>query len=172
MASARWLVAASGLPIAALAVWFGLLDPMPFGEGRCGSCGVEAWVTAAHVAAAVWLGGVVAIASASRTGAGPGPVTVAGLGAVALFVVVSLLWNPPLMVLLVALALAASPLLLPAAAVCWLVTTFAWGRPPGSEAELRRRFDLSLAGAWVTLTLLLPAVYGWVYIDRVNLITF
>jgi len=33
-----------GVPLVALAVWFGLLDKLPFGEGRCSSCGLEGYV--------------------------------------------------------------------------------------------------------------------------------
>src|ERR687895_442942 len=57
---------ACAVPLVALAVWFGLIDRLPFGEGRCSSCGVEGYVIGAHVAAAAWLGAVIACAAAAR----------------------------------------------------------------------------------------------------------
>ena len=42
------LHAAYMVPLLALAVWFGLIDRLPFGEGRCSSCGVEGYVIAAQ----------------------------------------------------------------------------------------------------------------------------
>src|SRR5215203_2143597 len=57
---------AMGVPLIALGVWFGAIDQLPVGEDRCASCGVEGYVIAAHVVAAVWLGAVVAATAAAR----------------------------------------------------------------------------------------------------------
>jgi hypothetical protein len=169
--SPRALLAACALPLVALAVWFGVIDPSPLGEGRCASCGLEGWAIAAHLAAAVWLGGVVALASALRRGAGPGPVTISALSAAAVFVLASLAFRP-LFTPLATVALVASFVLVPAVAIWWLVVTFAWRRPPASGRELERRWDMTLASAWISLALLLPAVYAWVWADRVEWLVF
>ena len=84
------LHAACAAPLLALAVWFGLVDSPAFDEGRCSSCGVEGYVIAAHVAAAVWLAAVVAFAAAARRDErdgirAPGPVTLRALAAVGAF---------------------------------------------------------------------------------------
>lgn len=97
--SGRTLLAlhlASAVPLLALAAWFGLVDRLPFGEGRCASCGLEGYVIAAHVVAGAWLGAVIAaIASARRQlGEGiaaPGRMTVWALVVVAFFAVASLI---------------------------------------------------------------------------------
>src|SRR5215213_5915038 len=90
---------AMGVPLIALGVWFGAIDQLPVGEDRCASCGVEGYVIAAHVVAAVWLGAVVAATAAARRRvregvAAPGRVTLRALAAVAAFVGASLVWHP------------------------------------------------------------------------------
>jgi hypothetical protein len=168
---------ACGLPIVALAVWFSLIDRLPFGEGRCSSCGVEDRVIAAHVVAAGWLGAVVAYAAAARRqvreGAGtPGRVTIGALALVALFVLASLLWHT-LFSVPAFMATIASIVLLPAAGIWWLIGAVAWSRrPPRTDGELDRRLGGELVAAWVSLTLLLPAVFGWVWLDRVDWLVF
>ena len=170
------LLAACSLPLVALALWFGLIDTPPFGEGRCSSCGVEAYVTAAHVAVGVWLGAVVATASAVRRRtsegvAAPGGVTVRVLAAVALVVLGSLAWHG-LFTVPAVIALFASLAVLPAAVVWWVISAIGWRRPAADGTEARRRLDLALATSWVSLVLLLPAVYAWVWLDRVEWIVF
>jgi hypothetical protein len=174
--SPRALLAACTLPLVALAVWFGLIDSPPIGEGRCESCGVEAYVIAAHVAVGVWLGAVVACASAvqrrSREGiAAPGGVTARALAAAALFVIASLAWHG-LFTVPAVVAIFASLAVLPAVAIWWVLAAIGWRRPAGDGAGPRRRPDLTLAMAWVSLALLLPAVYAWVWMDRVEWIVF
>jgi glucan phosphoethanolaminetransferase (alkaline phosphatase superfamily) len=165
------------LPLVALAIWFGLIDRMPFGEGRCSSCGMEGYVIAAHVVAAGWLAVLVACAAAARRrlqeGVGaPGRVTLTALAAVGLFVAASLVWHdlfsPPAFA-----AMLASLVLFPAAAIWWLVGPVAWWRrPPHTDRELRRRLGAQLTAAWMALTLLLPAMFGWVWADRVDWLVF
>src|SRR5437764_6129549 len=87
------------VPLVGLAVWFGVVDRLPSGEGRCSSCGVEGYVIAAHVAAAGWLAAMVMCAAAARREAregvrAPGRVTLIALAAVALFVAACLAWHP------------------------------------------------------------------------------
>jgi hypothetical protein len=178
--SARSLIAlhlACGLPIVALALWFSLIDRLPFGEGRCSSCGVEGYVIAAHVVAAAWLGAVVAYATAARRQAregtrAPGRVTTGALAFVALFVLASLFWHR-LFSVPAFVATIASIVLLPAAGIWWLIGAVAWSRrPPRTDGELDRRLGGELVAAWVSLTLLLPAVFGWVWLDRVDWLVF
>jgi hypothetical protein len=60
--------------------------------------------------------------------------------------------------------------LFPAATIWWLVGALVWWRrPPRTEAELRRHVAWALAAAWISLTLLLPAVFGWVWADRAHI---
>jgi hypothetical protein len=171
------LHAAWALPLAALGFWFGVVDTVPIGGGRCSSCGVEGYVIALHVAAAVWLGGVVAWAAAARRRLGegvaaPGPVTLAGLAAVALAVGASLAWHRLLDIPAVA-AMVVSLVLFPAAAIAWVALPFAWRRrPPRDHAQLERALGWELGLAWVSLVVLLPAVFGWVWADRVDWFVF
>lgn len=131
---------------------------------------------AAHLAAAVWLGGVVAYTSAlrrrTRDGtAAPGPVTTRALAAAALFVAASLVWHPLFTPPAIG-ALIASVALVPAAGILGLLAAIAWRRPPATGTELERRMCLVLAGAWISLTLLLPADFAWVWADRVEWLVF
>jgi hypothetical protein len=174
--SPRLLLAACAAPLVALALWFGVVDRVPFGDGRCASCGVEGYVIALHAVAAVCLSAVVGTASAlrrlAREGVGaPGPVTAWGLGAGALFAVASMVWHVVFTPLALA-ALAVSLVLLPAAAIWWLAATVLWRRAPETRPELLRRLDLTLATAWVSLAILLPAIFTWVWLDRVEWLVF
>jgi len=165
------------LPLVALALWFGVVDTPAIGEGRCASCGVEGYVIAAHLVAALWLAGVVAWTAAARRRltegiAAPGHVTLAGLGVVAVVVLASLAWHPLLNVPAFA-AMIASIALFPALAVLWVVQLVLWTRrPPASEDELAKRLRGELAMAWVGLVVLLPAMFGWVWADRVDWLVF
>src|SRR4051794_20317416 len=90
---------ACAAPLIALVLWFGAVDRLPVGEGRCSSCGVEGYVIAAHVIAAAWLGAVVACAAAARRevreGIGaPGRATIGMLTGVALFLAAGGGWHP------------------------------------------------------------------------------
>ena len=59
------------------------------------------------------------------------------------------------------------------AAIWWVVASIAWWRrPPRDDAELRRRVTGGLVAAWVALTVLLPAAFGWVWLDRVQWLVF
>jgi hypothetical protein len=178
--SARSLLAlhlACGLPIVALAAWLSLIDRLPLGEGRCSSCGVEGHVIAAHVVAAGWLGAVVAYTAAARRqvreGIGaPGRVTTGALACVGVFALASLIWHT-LFSVPAFVAMIASVVLLPAAGIWWLIGAVAWlRRPPQTAGELGRRLGGELVAAWVSLTLLLPAVFGWVWADRVDWLVF
>jgi hypothetical protein len=155
---------ATAAPLAALAVWFGAVDRLPFGEGRCSSCGVEDYVIAAHVAAAAWLGAVVAAADAARRNAPPGRVTVGALAAVGVFVVASLLWHR-LATLPAFAAMVASVFVGPAAAIWWTVRLVTWRRTFAQTGP-------ALVAAWVGLALLLPALFAWVWADRVEWLVF
>jgi hypothetical protein len=161
----------------ALAVWFGAIDRLGAGEGRCSSCGVEGYVVAAHVAAAIWLGGVVAYAAAVRRrlreGVGaPGRATVAVLAAIALYVAACLLWHPLFSPPALA-AMVASLLVYPVTAVYWIAEVVARvRRPPRDEAELDLRARRTLLLAWVSLVVLLPATFGWIWADRVDWLVF
>src|SRR3954463_5309118 len=108
---------ACAAPLIALVLWFGAVDRLPAGEGRCSSCGVEGYVIAAHVIAAAWLGAVVACAAAARRELregirAPGRATIGMLTAVALFVAVGVAWHPLFTVPVLA-AMVASVVLLP-----------------------------------------------------------
>jgi hypothetical protein len=167
----------AGLPLIVLGLWFSLLDRLPFGEGRCSSCGVEGYVIAAHVVAAAWLSGIVACAAAARRHvlegiSAPGPRTTGALMAVALFVVGSLIWHPLSSVPALA-AMLASVVMFPIAGIWWMIGLITWRhRPPRTDFELRRGLTGALAAAWVSLTVLLPAVFGWVWADRVDWLVF
>jgi hypothetical protein len=134
---------ACALPIAALAAWFVLIDRLPFGEGRCASCGVEGYVIAAHLVAAAWLGALGAAAAAARRRltdgvAAPGRVTGAGLVVVAVFVGASLLWHSVFTAAAYA-AMLVSLLLLPAGAIWWVLAGIGlWRHPPRTSVALRR----------------------------------
>jgi hypothetical protein len=168
---------ASAVPLVALAVWFGVIDRLPFGEGRCPSCGVEGYVIGAHVAAAAWLGAVIACAAAARRQLregvrAPGRATVVALAAVTVFVAASLLWHD-LFTLPAFATLIASVVIAPLAGVRWLVVVTAyWRRPTRTDSELRRRASGTLAAGWVSLVLLLPAIFAWVWADRVTWFVF
>jgi hypothetical protein len=164
-------------PFVALAVWFGVIDQLPFGEGRCTSCGVEGYVIAAHLGAALWLGVLVAWAAAARRQlresiAAPGRVTLAVLGGVGAFVVLSLIWHPVFTApAFVAMILSVG--LFPAAVIWWVLgVVFLTRSPPHSDGDLERRMTGQLTAAWVSLTLLLPAVFAWVWVDRVEWLVF
>jgi hypothetical protein len=171
------LHAAWALPPVALGLWFGAVDTLPLGEGRCASCGVEGYVVAAHVVAAVWLGGVIAYAAAARRRlregvAAPGPVTLAGLVAVAIAVAACLAWHQLLDIPAV-VAMLASLLVFPAMGIAWVALPLAWRRRPArDDAELARRVERELALAWVTLVVVLPGVFGWVWAARVDWLVF
>jgi hypothetical protein len=158
-------------------VWFGLIDTLGIGESRCSSCGVEGYVIAAHAVAALWLGAVVAWLSALRRrldgeAAVPGRRTLAGLAVAALLLVVALLWHEASEFPLIG-AVALSLLGLPVAAVWWLIGTVAlWRRSAVPEAEQRRRVTGELVAAWLALTVLLPGIYGWVWLSRVQWLVF
>jgi hypothetical protein len=155
---------ATAAPLAALAVWFGAVDQLPFGEGRCSSCGVEGYVIAAHVAAAAWLGAVVAATDAARRGAAPGRLTIGALAAVAVFILAALLWHQ-LATLPAFAALAGSLLAFPFAIVWWTIRLIAWRR-------IAHQTGAALAAAWFALALFLPALFAWVWADRVEWLVF
>lgn len=178
--AARVLLAlhvACAVPLVALAVWFGLIDRLPFGEGRCSSCGVEGYVIAAHVVAAMWLGGVVACAATARRQAGGaaaavGRSTTAALAAAGLFVAASLVWHSLFTIPALA-AMVASVVLFPVAVIWWVLGAVAlWRRPPRGADTLRRRHTSVLTAAWVSLAVLLPATFAWVWSDRVEWLVF
>jgi hypothetical protein len=164
---------ACAAPLVALAVWFGAVDSPALAEGRCSSCGVEGYVVAAHVVAAFWLAAVVARVAAARRGeSAPGPVTIRGLAAVGAFIAVCLLW-PALFEAPATVALIASLLLIPVAVVAWLgEAAWLWRKPPASAPDTQRHATFALAQAWVSLVLLLPAAFAWVWLDRVDWIVF
>ena len=164
------------LPPVALLLWFGLIDSPELGEGRCASCGLEGYVIAAHVAAGVWLAGVVATAAAARRllahgVAAPGPATVAGLIAVGTFAVAGLVWHALFSIPALA-AMVASFVVFPAAAIWWVAELVALLRASPAAGFEVRRLSGTLVAAWVSLTLLLPAVLGWVWTDRVEWLVF
>jgi hypothetical protein len=163
---------APAVPLVALAVWYGLVDPTPLGGGRCASCGVGPSVIAVHLVAAVWLGVVVAAASAVRravNGGGvlaPGSRTITGLALCAVLVAASLVWFP-LSTIPVMAAMLASFVAVPAAIVYWLFAAITSTlRPP--QDRLPRRLTQALTAAWLCLLILLPAEFGWIYSDRVQ----
>jgi hypothetical protein len=177
--TARTLIAlhlATGAPLVALALWFGAVDRVAPGEGRCSSCGVEGYVIAAYVVAAAWLATVVACVSAAqrrlREGvAAPGPVTVRAIVVVALLVGVAVVWHP-LLGLPAAAALVVSIVLAPAAAIWWVLAAIVlWRRPPAAQA-LDARLTVALRVAWLSLVVLLPAIFAWVWLDRVEWLVF
>ena len=67
----------------------------------------------------------------------------------------------------------ASLLLFPVAAILWIVEAVRlWRRPPQTAADAAGHLTLVLAEAWVSLVVLLPAVFAWVWLDRVDWIVF
>src|SRR5919197_5370453 len=170
--SARSLLALQvgcAVPFVSLASLIGSVDRLPLGEGRCSSCGVEGYVIGAHLVAGGWLAGMVACAAAARRRARegvrePGRVTLAALAVVALFVAASLVWHdlftPPAFA-----AWLASFALFPTA-VIWLPVRVAprWRRPPRTDEGWHRRLGSVLASCWVSLTLLLPGMFAWVWV--------
>lgn len=167
------MLVACAAPLAVLAVWFGLIDTTGFGEGRCAACGVEGYVIAAHIAAAVCLALVVAALSTVRRvaagKAGLGPVTISTLALLGGFIGVSLLWHD-LFAVPAAVALVASFVLYPVAFVwwVWLLITW-WAGPP---KRLGRSLTSAVALAWTSLLVLLPGTFAFVWLDRVNWIEF
>jgi hypothetical protein len=161
---------AAGLPLIALAVWFGVVDSPA--SRRCASCGVEGYVIAAHVAAALWLGGVIAATAAARRQAeqgiaAPGRRTRLALGAAALFTLAALRWHA-LFGLPAVAGMAVSFFLGPAGALWWLLRTVAWLKRPAVPAQLQS----SLIAAWIGLAVLLPGLFGWIWADRVQWLVF
>ena len=47
-----------------------------------------------------------------------------------------------------------------------------WRRPPRSAADTDGHLTIVLAQAWVCLVVLLPAIYAWVWLDRVDWLVF
>ena len=89
-----------------------------------------------------------------------------------IFVLASLIWRG-LFSLPAFAAMVASVLLLPVAGIWWVLDAVRWWRrPPVSETALRQRVSATLAAAWVSLTVLVPAVFAWVWADRVSWIVF
>src|SRR5207237_151801 len=118
---------ACGAPFAVLGVWFGVLD-QPAAQSRCASCGVEAYVTVAHVAAALWLGATIAVASARASEERrPSPATTSALILAGIAVVVGLTQPAALTPWAVA-SMAASVVLYPVSAVWWLAAPLVWRR--------------------------------------------
>jgi hypothetical protein len=161
---------ATGLPLIALAVWFGVVDSPA--SGRCASCGVEGYVIAAHVAAALWLGGVIAATAAARRQAehgvaAPGPRTQLALAGAALFTLAALRWHA-LFGLPAVAGMAVSFFLGPAGALWWLLRTAAWLTRPAVPAQLHS----SLIAAWLGLAVLLPGLFGWIWAERVQWLVF
>ena len=176
----RTLVAlhvAWGLPAACLALYFGVLDTPGFGEGRCSSCGVEGYVIGAHLAGAVIAAAVVIVASALRrrlhtSVAAPGRVAVWILAGAGLYVTVSLIWHDAFTPLAFA-ALLGSFVLFPVAGFWWVVGMIELAaRPPRTDEQVARWAGLALTGAWVSLLVLVPAVYAWTWTDRVQWLVF
>ena len=170
------LLGACAAPLVTLAVWFGLVDPSGIGEGRCSSCGVEGYVIAAHVAAAGWLALVVAAVSTVRRVAagatGPGTATVWALALVGVFIAVSLLWHRAFAVP-ATVAAVASLVLYPVAAVWWAAAVLRWWRRPSTQPdEVHRSLTGPLWLTWICLLVLLPATFGWVWLDRVDWLVF
>jgi glucan phosphoethanolaminetransferase (alkaline phosphatase superfamily) len=98
--------------------------------------------------------------------------TVGALAAVAIFVLASLIWRG-LFAVPAPVAMLVSVVLLPVAGIWWVLDAARWWlRSPESEAGLRRSVSGTLAAAWVSLTVLLPAVFAWVWADRVSWIVF
>jgi hypothetical protein len=177
--TARTLIAlhiATGAPLVALAVWFGAVDRVPPGAGRCSSCGVEGYVIAVHLVAAAWLAAVIASVSAARrrlrTGiAAPGPATVRAIVAVALILGVAVVWHP-LLGVPAAAALVLSIVVAPTSAIWWvLAAVVLWRSPPAAQA-LDARLKVASTASWVSLVVLLPAVFAWVWLDRVEWLVF
>lgn len=175
-AASRSLLAlhvACAFPLVALWVWFGSIDRLPFGEGRCASCGVEGYVVAAHVVAALWLGVVAVRADVARREiregiSVPGRRMIAALCAVGVFVTASVIWHPlfdwPALITMITV---------PAAGIWWFVSASAWFRQPAAtDEELNDRLRKERLAAWVSLTLLLPATYAWIWSDRVAWLVF
>jgi|1186.fasta_scaffold28844_2 hypothetical protein len=163
---------AAGLPLVALAVWFGAIDRLPLEEGRCASCGVEGYVIAAYGLAALWLGAVVAATAAARRQAehgiaAPGPRTLVALAAAALFALAALRWHG-LFSLPAFAAMIATLGLGPAGAVWWVLRAVGWLRRPPVPAQLAG----SLTAAWIALAVLLPGLFGWTWVDRVQWLVF
>jgi hypothetical protein len=163
---------AAPLPLLALAICFGTIGGLARDDRRCGSCGVEAWVIAAFVAAALWLAAVVAVTSATRRqargeGAGPGRRTRRALAAAGLFATAAIAWHP-LFDVPALVAMVASVVVAPVAVVWWLLRTAGWLRARPRPEQLGE----SLAAAWVDLAFLLPALFGFVWATRVEWLVF
>ena len=161
-----WLLhAASVAPLVVLAVWFGGVDTRGVGELRCGGCGVEGYVTAAHLVAAAMLAAVAALGSALRERAAGRPArpdgrTLCVLGMAGALTAGVLAWPEPVGLYLVGAAIVA-PFVALGTAVWWVLAL----RPFSDRA-------VALAGViartWVGLFVLLPGLYAWVWLSRVS----
>ena len=165
-----WLLhAASVAPLVVLAVWFGAVDTLDVGEMRCQSCGVEGYVMAAHLAAAAVLAAVAALGSALREGAAgrparPATPTLRVLVLAAALAAGLLVWPEPVGVYVLAMAIAA-PFAALATAVWWVVAL-----PPFTDRSLA--VGGVLARTWMSLFVLLPGLYAWVWLSRVSWLVF
>ncbi len=66
----------------------------------------------------------------------------------------------------------ASFVVFPAAVIWWVAELVALLRASPAAGFEVRRFSAALVAAWVSLTLMLPAVLGWVWTDRVEWLVF
>ena len=159
-----------------LALWFGQVDHRVVGErGRCGSCGVEGYVLALHAVAALALGAVVLACSRMREahagrGARPGRRTAICLGAAGAYLLASLVHHE-LFDLYGFVMLVVSPVAALAALVWWAVDLLRLRRaaPAADRPEL---LTSMLARAWLSLIVLLPGLFAWVWADRVQWFVF
>lgn len=100
------------------------------------------------------------------------PVGASRCAGVAAFVGASLIWHPVFTPVAFA-AMLVSLVLLPAGAMCWLLTGIRlWRHPPRTSRALHRSWNRALAAAWIGLALLLPALFGWIWTDRVEWLVF
>jgi hypothetical protein len=99
-------------------------------------------------------------------------VTTAALAAVATCTLVFLVEHP-LFAVPATVALLASLVLFPVGGIWWVLSAIGWSRrPAASERELDGRLTRALTVAWVSLAVLLPATYAWIWLGRVEWLVF
>ena len=102
--------------------------------------------------------------------AGPGRATLLVLALAGAYLAASLVHHP-LFDVLGRPAVFASLLAGPATAAWWLVVSVMLARRPRHRPAGEKEIRGALVRAWVSLLVLLPGLYGWVWVSRVDWFT-